>query len=292
MIKLFTDNYFYIGDKHLVSGKPCQDYAVSDTQNNAAWAVVADGCSTGGNTDVGARVIALSAALAIKEYWIFNNKISNDAVTLEIGLRQRIVTAGVRQALGLRSFDMQATCIYAFVSQLGGLIHLQGDGVIALKYRDGRIIMSRFDWLNNTPYYPGYDENDLISFIKAHGGNLNAKRLNEETWIFSTDKKFVKATNREYTLCEGIKGITINVPQELISEELEVIAVFSDGVTQISNIDWKDAVVEFMSFKNIEGEFAKRRMIRGIKDYQKDGNKVLDDISYAIIRMQAEKGGG
>jgi len=57
-------------------------------------------------------------------------------------------------------------------------------------------------------------------------------------------------------------------------------------VTQIDGVDWKDAVVQFLAFKNTAGEFAKRRMIRGIKDANKKGRGPFDDISYAVIGVQ------
>jgi hypothetical protein len=44
---------------------PCQDYALSGVTRHLAYAVVADGCSSGGKTDIGARVLALATAIAL-----------------------------------------------------------------------------------------------------------------------------------------------------------------------------------------------------------------------------------
>ena len=286
MIKLHTDHYFQIGGAHLTSGKPCQDYAISGTLENIALAIVSDGCSTGRHTDVGSRVLALSTAAAIREHWNVNRNTRGRMVPEEVNLRQKMVLAGTRQALGLVTKDMLATCAYVYVSPMGGFVNMQGDGVVALKYRDGRIGMYRYEWEKNLPYYPAYNENGLPEFIKAHGDDLEALRLSQEKLERRTDGEFTSADITEYSLRKGIQGITIDISQEDLNSEIEFIAVFSDGVTQIENLDWKEAVSTFLSFKNTTGEFAKRRMIRGIKDSQKIGKGPFDDISYAVIRVE------
>lgn len=285
MLRLHTDHYFHIGKIHFTAGKPCQDYATSAVYDEAALAIISDGCSTGGDTDVGSRVLALSTATAIRKHWILNHNIKETAPR-EISLHQKIVLAGARQILGLQLEDTLATCVYAYISPVGGFVHVQGDGVVALKYQNGRIVMSQFKWENNTPYYPTYEEVGLVNFLEAHGNNLNATRLSEESYVYETDGKFTVLDTKYYTLSNGIQGITINIEAETLSEQLAFIAVFSDGVTQVDNFDWKDAVVMFMAFKNTTGEFAKRRMISGIKDVQKIGKGPLDDIAYAVVRVE------
>lgn len=285
MVKLYTDHYFHIGSTHLTSGKSCQDYAISDVYNDAALAIVSDGCSTGGYTDVGARILALSTATAIREHWTINRKAFGETIPLEVSLRQKIALAGTRQVLDLQPHDMLATCAYAYVSPEGGFVHVQGDGVVAMKYQDGRITMSRFEWGNNTPYYPAYSEEGLANFIREHGDNLSALRLSEERWVQEVSEEFFELDKKQYTLSEGIQGVTIDIPEDLLGE-LVFIAIFSDGVTRIDNLDWKNSVTEFMAFKNTTGEFAKRRMIRGIKDTQKIGKGPVDDISYAVVRVE------
>ncbi|MCK4554046.1 hypothetical protein KAU19_03720, partial [Candidatus Parcubacteria bacterium] len=182
--------------------------------------------------------------------------------------------------------DMLATCVYAYISPSGGFAHIQGDGVVALKYRDGRIDMFNFEWENNMPYYPAYNENGLADFIKEHGNDLDALRLSEKKCLMGADGNFFESGIKNYTLSKGVRGVTINIPKDLLLTELEFIAVFSDGVTQVDQVSWENAVAMFMSFKNTTGEFAKRRMIRGIKDVQKINKGPIDDISYAVIRVE------
>lgn len=284
-----TDHYFHIGHSHLNSGKPCQDYAISGIYDKAAFAIVADGCSTAGNTDVGARIVALSVASAIRNYWIINRKVSEESVPFEISLEQKMLLSGIRTSLDLNTRDMFATCMYAYLSEQGGIIQSQGDGVVAIKRLDGTLEAVRFDWQRNMPFYPAYMEMDINSFISAHGNDLEAEVLVKTTVVFSADGEIREKKEAKLTLRQGIKGPVIRLQR---TDDIDFVAVFTDGVVQIENVDWKDSVLQLLAFKNFAGEFLKRRMIRGIKDFQADGKKgPMDDISCAIIRITHEEGG-
>jgi hypothetical protein len=286
LMKFFTDDYFHIGKAHLGSGKPCQDYVVSGS-DDFAFAVVSDGCSSGGNTDVGSRLLALATASAIKENWILNNAIDKDVSVVQLEMQQRFILAGLQNTLNLNVHDMLATCIYSYICPNGGFVRICGDGTIALKYRSGKIVMHNFEWHNNTPYYPVYKNGFLKQFIDTHGGDLDNICVSEEIWIID-DKESFSSNVKEYSLREGIEGINISIDKQIL-DELEFIAIFSDGVTQIEGVAWHDAVEDFLSFKNTTGAFAKRRMIRGLKNMDKLGKDPMDDISYAVIGIGLEE---
>lgn len=283
MPQLTTDQYFHIGKSHLTGGKPCQDYAISGVHEDSAFAIITDGCSSGGHTDVGARLLALSTAVAVKEHWTQTRSVFDKNARQIIGIRQEVVLSGARQTFGLATKDMLATCAYAYLSLDGGFIHVQGDGVIATKSKNGCISMSRFDWENNTPFYPAYSETGLQSFIKAHGGILDAPRFIQESWVCNANGEFDDQSIVNHSLSAGMQGFTQFIDAE---DDIELVAVFSDGVTQIEGVDWKEAVRKLMAFKNTAGEFAKRRMIREIKETQKTGKGPIDDIAFAVIKAE------
>ncbi|MFC1598631.1 protein phosphatase 2C domain-containing protein [Patescibacteria group bacterium] len=288
MIQLQTDHYFHIGKAHLTGGKPCQDYAISQVYNQAAFAITCDGCSSGRHTDVGARILALATANALKQHWQTIGSTQPQQAIPEIILNQRIRLASAQQLLGLQQNDMLATCLYAYLGPLGGFIHIQGDGVVALKFANQSIQMYSYEWSDNRPFYPAYANGQLSTFIASHGNNLQALRLTEEVWQYTPERGIINLSFGQHSLSQGLKGITIEIPNPefLLAPRLEYIAVFSDGITQIDNVDWQEAVVEFLNFKNTKGEFAKRRMIRGIKNMQKEHKGPLDDIAYAVIRLE------
>ena len=287
MIRFHTDHYFHIGSAHYTSGKPCQDYSLSSASDDVACAIVSDGCSTGRHTDVGSRVLALSTMQAIRDHVKASSGVLNTAV-VSITSRQQQIISTSRLVLGLDWMDMLATCGYVYLTQSGGFIHVQGDGVVALKYRDGHIKMSRYLWADNMPFYPSYDYDSINNFVKAHGGDLDALRLFRTTVSTRLDGTIAEAEDKEFTLREGLNGVLTRLSLEELAQ-LEFIAVFSDGVTQIDNVDWKDAVTRFLSFKSLEGEFAKRRMMWEIKSLQKTSKGPIDDIAYAVVRIERER---
>ena len=278
-MKFAADHYFHIGSRHYSAGKPCQDYAISASNEDSASVIVSDGCSSGGNTDVGSRVLALATLQALRG---FSSEKNLEAVTDT----QKKVMQSVQTSLCLVKSDLLATCVYAFMDRHGGFVHILGDGVIAIRYRNGETRITRTDWMNNAPFYPIYDTVDAQLLLHnaylgdPEGTPLKVSRSFQKAEESSLEEELVSFT-------EAQKGIVIRFSRNDL-EEIEFVAVFSDGVTQIENVDWRDAVGNFLAFKNTEGEFAKRRMIRGIKDFQKLGKGPIDDISYAVIKIEQE----
>lgn len=145
--------------------------------------------------------------------------------------------------------------------------------------------MVRYEWADNTPFYPSYGDGDLNKFVEAHGGNLDAERLSSTVVFQNKNGIYTQVDSKKYSLHQGLDGVIFNILDKDL-EEVEFITVFSDGVTQIDHVEWKEAVSAFLSFKNTAGDFAKRRMIRGIKDMQQRGKGPIDDISYAVVRIE------
>ncbi len=288
-LKFQTDHYFHIGRTHLNSGKPCQDHALSRVKDTLAAAVVSDGCSTGRETDMGARVLTFSSLDTIETCWTSTRDISK-ATPEAINMREDVMVTMAKSVFKLSFEDMLATCLYGYLTAQGGYAHIRGDGVIASGWRDGRLYMSRIEWADNMPLYPFYAHDHYQGFIKAHGGDLTKKRLTHTHCVYDAlSNTFMNEEEVELTLAQGIQGITFDYTAEQVLKELRYLALFTDGVTQVEGIDWKDAVVQLMAFKSTAGEFAKRRMIRFIKDSQQQGKGPLDDISYAVIMINNEE---
>lgn len=281
-MRLHADSYFSIGSAHVTAGRPAQDYAMDQVDCDSAIAVVSDGCSTGGRTDVGARIVALATIQAA----ILS--LTPDGIT--VGQMGAMMTA--RDALGLSNSDLLATCVYVTATRgSGAIFHLQGDGVLAVKHRSGRIWMTRYDWFDNTPFYPAYSESDLKRFVEVHGSDLHAHRVSGTTVIVDPGESPLATSNHwgfTYALYLGIKGLTHEYPKYPDLADIEFLAVFSDGVTQIENVDWRDAVVELMSFKATGGEFVKRRAMAAIRKWREVGKGPVDDFSMAAIRVEHE----
>jgi hypothetical protein len=280
-----VDSHYLIGIRHINSGKPCQDHALSGLlDGGAAFAIAADGCSSGRHTDMGARLMTFATARAIRAQWTMTQKSVGDQTPDEIAFYQRVGIDGVKTTLGLNLQDLLATCVYAFVSPEGGFIHVQGDGVFAYKLRSGEIVMSRFDWQNNAPCYPAYAADNYASYINAQGGKVDVLALTPENWQLSPKGDLTELRQEKISLGNGIRGITKRFTAKELAE-IEYIAVFSDGVTQIENLEWQKAVSQLLAFKTTAGEFATRRLIRAVKDAEQLGKGPIDDIAYAVIKI-------
>ena len=299
MVDLVADHHFHIGSLHLRTGMPCQDYALSGIDRSSTFAIISDGCSKGGYTDMGSRLISFATATALREYEATRHVIPDEAMVREINMHQRIFLGGIRQSLKLNTRDMLATCGYAYMGSDGGFIHLRGDGVIARAYVDGTIDASSFSWgegEKNAPFYPAYLDDGCAEFIDFHGGDLGTPTLLEECARFNPEKGWERLESKKYTIEEGIAGITIFISREEIEKNLAYVAVFSDGVNQVGSKDplrsellsWTDVITSMLSIKSKHGAFAKRRMIRFLKELQEKGKAPLDDIAYAVIQVARE----
>lgn len=291
MMKFNSDHYFQIGSLHYQQGKPCQDYALSGFNERAAMAIVSDGCSTGRHTDLGARVQALSllgamraaGSLAINSLYEITETVSKE--------KERL-SKEAKNLLGLSRSDMLATSLFAYASPLGAVVQIEGDGVVVKRFKDGRLVASRYEWLDNRPFYPTYDEEDRKLFVISHGGDQDEHRLSRTTLSFNGNGELEAKEVSWFTLSQGMDGVTETIQSHEI-KDLGFLAVFTDGVAQIEEVEWQEAVKTFMAYKSLEGEFVKRRMIRGLKNYMSDGKSPVDDISIAVIRIESleEEGG-
>lgn len=288
-LQVSADHHFSIGHEHVHSGKPCQDHALSLATDSMACAVISDGCSTGGETDMGARVLTFATVAAVKAYDArYKGALAEQGVVAEVNTQQRIVLGTVREALGLARNDMLATCGYAFVTRDGAVMHLAGDGVTAIKYRDGHINFYNYNW-GKAPFYPQYrEEHGGAGYVREHG-TPDTPALIEEAWCYTpgTENPFQKTGEQTLTVEVGMRGVTKVLSSESLHAEIDAIAVFTDGVLRVENVDWKEVVLALLSFKTTAGQFVKRRLNRALKDFRCHGKGPMDDIAYAVIHVTA-----
>ncbi len=280
-----TDWYYHIGEQHLRSGAPCQDYALAGTQDDMAYAIVSDGCSSGGRTDVGARIVALAAQRALgEESW--RGYATVDALHADAArLRQEFYMDTGRTLFGLEPHDMLATCIVALSTPRGGYVRVYGDGIVALVFADGAVRVHEYEWLNNMPFYLAYGSALVGEFVSAHGGALDAACCAERIYTSGDSMPAVV----EHTLAAGLRGMHIALGPEELST-LACIALYSDGVGCVSGVPVQDVVREMLAFKTLAPGFVKRRVKRALTDYARGGHAPMDDVACAaLLRMPQEE---
>lgn len=276
-MKILTDHSFHIGEQHLRQGKPCQDYASSGTlTEGVAYAMVSDGCSSGGMTDFGSRLVSMAVLRCLEE-----RGGKTDWTMAEFNAGRDAYLESYRASLRLQHNDLFATSLFAISDDTTARIGVVGDGVVALKY-EGGLVAHTFSWAKNTPYYPSYRIGNLDpSFIDAHQDEAEPLTM---TTVMKDEVNTTTNSTCRYTTSEGMRGLELKV---LLNDEtlgnLGIIALFSDGVEQIDQVEQDYAIDELLAFKSSQGQFAVRRMNRFMQGVRKQGRGPLDDISYAVI---------
>ena len=264
----YTDSAFVIGLKNKNAGKPCQDYALSGKCIGGAYAVVSDGCSSGRYTDVGARTIVHSTVHALE-----NGQYTPKGIVGALEVQKKL--------WGLKHEDMLATLDVITETNNDILLRIFGDGVIAVDYGD-EIVMYRFDWDKNIPFYLEYYNCGYNEFSNIH--NVGKMSLPVHVEVYSTKTKTSRATRLSFS--DGVSGTCVLVDESVARS----VAIFSDGVTQIDGVDWKDAVQELLAFKTIGKDFAKRRLRIAVRGWEKKGRGPIDDLSIGVIVFKKEEG--
>jgi hypothetical protein len=302
--KFQPDHYFTIGSSHTRKGTSCQDHALSRLieSGEGAIASISDGCSTGGETDVGSRIITLSTLrgldLCLASALGVSEKTFCPAFAEQVAIARRSVIM-IGQSIGVQRDDMLATSGYVVLTTEGGIAHITGDGVIGLRYKNGDIVYHRIEWVQNTPYYPIYLEEQNEPFIRAHGGDLSAKRMTVQVFQipFNTvsPKVFLPEEliqTEEITLQDAMNGYTLYINKGDL-ERLSEVVIFTDGVCQFRKVSGTeelipvaDTVRSLMAFKSTEGEFIKRRAMRFLKDAHIAGHSPCDDLGIAGIAIR------
>lgn len=275
-MRLTTDHTFHIGEQHCRTGKPNQDYVLSGCLNGGlAYAIVSDGCSSGGMTDIGSRLMVLATKRAIEKYAQSEIWLQQDDAVNRVNLLRDIYLEVYRESLGLEYEDLLATCLFVVSDGKFALVHATGDGMVYVK-REQSIETHHLKWNQNAPYYPAYKLANLDDqFKKAH-------------LISNTPFTYTKGGAEEIISLEevnvGMAGQTIMIESEA-DNGITAIGLFSDGVEQVEGFSYQEVVDQLMAFKSTNGQFAVRRMNRFLKEATAIGRGPLDDISYAVIHV-------
>jgi serine/threonine protein phosphatase PrpC len=278
--KFSVDSTFQIGSYHVNSVSPCQDYAQTHLSPEAdqAFLVISDGCSSGGQTDVGARILVHRYLVQAKDGKTNNVNLSNKDL----------------KYLGLEIEDFLATLVTIEANQEITNVAVAGDGVIVLKRNDGTLYIYQIEWANNAPAYPVYFSDAgkhvqmperFVEFHKEVAEPLCTKYLylKPEGVLEGASTKALD----EYRLASPI--VTTQVPT---GYPITMIAIFSDGIDQIRHTETGErlslieAVKSCLNFKNTTGSFVKRRIRKQMSEWKKQGYEPFDDLSCAVLLIE------
>lgn len=289
IMTLTTDHTFHIGLQHLQTGKPCQDFALSGKlSDDLAYAIVSDGCSSGGMTDIGARLMVLATKRAIVEHLPVPETSDWHETIFRIALKRDQYLATYRDELGLTDADLLATCLFAIGTPDFIVGHVTGDGVIAVVYEHDSIF-EEFSWQKNTPYYPAYAISDQDTAFKRIHENDVEPFSHMCTWMKMRGQGgTVEGSLRTLTVEHGMEGIFFahgHSEENFNPGRLVAVALMTDGVTQIDGVDVIEATEKLTAWKSTQGQFAVRRMNRFLTEARTVGKGPQDDVAQAVIHL-------
>lgn len=267
--KFNSDVAFAIGDTHTI----CQDYGKASEHLVA----ISDGCSSSPDTDIGARLMVLSA-LAMYEYLYVHDFAETLAFNASRGL------AGMHQGIyGIGSYPstkcLDATLLaIGFTHDIAGKQSLQvvfcGDGVAVIEFKDGRREVYSVDYACNAPYYPSYklDPDREKAYIEMSTGIGTIKRLD----VPGDAGTPIQARTHARLLYDPA--------------ELARVTIMTDGAMSFSSrdgspVDHLSIINELTAFKSVEGPFVERRMNRGLKALAKRNLVQNDDLTVGCMNF-------
>ena len=270
---MHSDCAFQIGKTHRI----CQDYAVAGETSGHAFVLLADGCSSSPDTDIGARLLVKSAerllrgSLGLPEDW---GAYSEAAVRL---------AADCAGSLGLPLTCLDATLLTVTAADGAFTACCQGDGVVVLGRKEGGLEIHAISYAASYPFYPSYrlDAARCGQWARQSG---NEKRVC--SWRLGPEGVVEEDTRLSVSEWELFTGT---------AEEYRFVVVLSDGAqsfTETQETDTSrtprpvpllDVLVSLLAFKGSRGEFVQRRVTAFFKDCAARRRQHHDDFSLGVI---------
>lgn len=228
-----------------------QDYILQ----NKKEIIIADGCSSEKNTDVGARILCHLATKWSFETWSCEEFIFH--------------AQDICDTLGLPKECLCSTLLILSQDISKYYINIYGDGIIFIKYTDGSIYLDKISFQDECPYYLYYLLDEEIIYRKD--------RITETFWINN----------------KNITGVEINIENDkeeflthaitIDKKDVSFIGIATDGINSIVNengnlLKVQQIISDILTFPNLTGEFLKRRMNFFLKN-----KKILDDLTIGIM---------
>jgi hypothetical protein len=282
-----TDSAYYIGTTH----EECQDYAISGKNSIA----VSDGCSGSPNSDIGSRVISITAMNKMVEIDSLINFDEKECILLA---RPAI------KMLNIPNECLDATLLTAKAYDTGAMGMCCGDGVIAIKTKDGKTIVINCEYSDNFPFYMNYlydQTGRYLNWTQNHNKRVITQTVIDPDWFVISNEEVDKPGR----LFEDVGIIRLLDNKTIIEitdkDSIEYIAIMSDGVHSFyetittgtskfnSALTYIEVLQDLLTFKNFNTSFVQRRMNKFRKKYAKKNCANGDDFSLAVIYLGENK---
>lgn len=275
IMMIALDSYYTIGKLHWF----CEDY-VGQGWQPFPYIILADGCSAAPDSDLGARLLVLSARRLLTR---FARKAYNQAerTARHWSLGQRIIRRAARQArdLGVDTAVLDATLLIAWCDGESIHVHLYGDGCIATRQADGTVRAIQIEYAGNAPFYLSYllDAERCAFYQEAVGDSLAAQCIHTFDETGTTIRQIPFDTPIVYSFRLAA---------------FPTVAVATDGLYSLMNIETGTRVEvleiaqRLLDFPNFEAGFVKHQMRDVLVEYGQQKIFNLDDVGLGVfVRM-------
>lgn len=235
-----TNAAFVIGTRHACVAQPCQDYARAGEN----WVAVSDGCSQGGNTDLGARAWVLAAQRVVRHDGL-------TAITNPLEFMNRVLEEGRALTDELPFDDCFATIgVGAFVDDHFHAF-LQGDGCIAVALANGGIEYWDIESPKNAPLYPQY----LLQpeLIKAWDAMVEGACARAKRFQYDADGTLLNMSVEDLDTQTFFNKVWSK-------DDVYAMLVCTDGVFTVPHKKDFDMLNDLFSVKDPTGAFIQRRI--------------------------------
>jgi len=278
-MNISLDSYYEIGNDHVV----CDDYALHGQVNGMYYAIVADGCSSSKNTDIGSRIVAHSAVVALSKI--------NDPSFLSPEKDSLLVDAPfpVSSALGnlilgelhhmsksillpSSAFDSTLVLLLLYKNRLWHF--MWGDGSIIWSYGD-QLQLLQVKYHDEAPYYLSYQ----LDPIRDHAYCEQFKWQNKEIcYTLGFDSRHFSEPLQPYF---EYKDLDYFNNYDSVS-----VVVTTDGIDSYNHLPVEIAAKQYVDYKNTAGYFVTRRMRRIRRNCLNDNIEHYDDIACAAMHIK------
>lgn len=275
----------------------CQDYALSGIARfgdvPGSWAVVSDGCSSEPHTDVGARLLAHAAARQIHdlaELPAFESSTGGGWVRSVVQSAQ-----AVADAMRLPSGALCATLSVVTTDSAGDFrVLLAGDGVIVARYRTGGYLVHRYQFKNEMPFYPVYltRRSSAKEFAEAAG---DACLTHHWTTVSATkgegplDRVWFNTLSylHPYPYLFGFSALHYDAVA-VLTDGADAVRHRPDGAVTDETVPLADVVRSLCGYKGLQGAFVQRRFRGAMKEFDKAGWRLGDDLTVGAVSVELE----
>lgn len=279
------DSATLVGGFHSRAGIPSDDCAIQGCNEHAGWAVVSDGCSSGGDrTDFGSRLWALAVEADLSKPG------SKLIAAMEKGGSLGASLAQIAPPLlpGLESDDLIATVAMVCATKQALWAAIAGDGVVAALYEDGTLDVIQHSFSKGAPFYPQFlmDATRMRSFISNSRSKGQLMKV-ERTLVGASGEVVDRSTevipidsNQEF----AGNSYVFNTMDPIGNGSGIVAAVaMTDGVDSISNRQGLAVVRELLQARMGRKDFLRERLGILGREWERARSYPDDDLSVAGI---------